>query len=307
MSVSLDGIDGLTDDIVRNAVRCAARRPIYSGDSLLEAHLVRSVQSQLEQDKRASGVRRERHYTLRDWTRSPGGVDLTVETEAGRVLMEMKVGKPQESLWDAIKLADILAAHGGHAASYLVYDGGGAGWGPNLDCSDLFRDCDEESVEKLIQRWPKAWMYLMLGGNGIRPRVSIGHLGVSVVSAESLVDHPNHELKALRVSPIGRETVEYDIEGWPTGYHPPREMRERIRIADEARGTGGASIAAAESNDPCHRYPWYRRWNQSKLDALVPTLKEAAYECLRKRLQNERNWTERQLRERVDPLRTSAK
>lgn len=46
---------------------------------------------------------------LPGWTRPPGGVDVAADLAdgTGRLAIETKVGKPEVSIWDAIKLADI--------------------------------------------------------------------------------------------------------------------------------------------------------------------------------------------------------
>ena len=63
----------------------------------------------------------EPRYALRGWTRRPGGMDLAFDWGPRRAPLECKVDKPDEALWDALKLADILCEYDVEAA-YLLYD-----------------------------------------------------------------------------------------------------------------------------------------------------------------------------------------
>lgn len=284
--------------ILGGAMKDVARRGAYRPAARPEAHLVAVVRDALRaQDGAAEVSDVEPRYALPGWTRSPGGVDLAVDDHAARrALVECKVDKPDESLWDALKLVDIVYMH--HVdAGFLLYDATDAIWAAH-PVAELFTSRARPwRVRELIERWPKAWGDLLYGGRGIRPRESVAKLHVAPVAAVSLA--AGRTARLLHVAPaISRDRQYFDDDGWPTGYEPPANLRTRSRyVTDSAPATG-------DELDVCHEYTWYRTWTQKRLARLVPTLDDDAFECLRRRLAAERNWTEHDLRTRVDPLRS---
>jgi hypothetical protein len=113
-----------TDVIVCTAAERAADDEIYSEPRRLEAQLVGALHRQLEHNRGVGTPRTECRFALPGWTRPPGGVDLSVSLarDTGSLVIEAKVGKPDEAIWDVIKLADILALDRTIIAAYLVYD-----------------------------------------------------------------------------------------------------------------------------------------------------------------------------------------
>jgi hypothetical protein len=297
--------DALVDDIVRRA----ASTRIYSGPSHLEAHLVDAVRRAFREDGQAAPSVAEPRYELRGWTRSPGGVDLLASPcdGSGTVLMEMKVGKPDEGLWDAVKLADILTHTPSAVAAYLIYGGSSARWVAKTPVAALFLNPPAcAAVRELIARWPAAWGDLLFGGKGIRPQTSTATLAFSLVGSHKARHHPGHQIKVLRVQPSGDDRETYDADGWPTGYEPPEGLRAKVLASEERRRLRMLEGSSpADERDPCHGYPWYAKWTQSRLIAVVPWLDPPAYACLRNRLHRERKWREDELRARVDPLRAA--
>ena len=285
------------DVTLRAALGVVADRGTYQPAGRPEAHLVAVVRDALRAQDGVNEVTEvEPRYPLAGWTRSPGGVDLAVDDDAGRrALIECKVDKPDESLWDAIKLADVLYDHRVDAA-FLLYDAADAIWTAAPGAELFTSRATRWRVSELIGRWPRAWGDALYGGRGIRPHESVAELHVAPVAAVALA--AGRTACLVRVAPaLSRERQQFDDDGWPVGYEPPSRIRERSRYTD-----GGTPVP--DSVDECHGYPWYRRWQQRRLDELVPTLDGDAYLCLRRRLAAERNWTEHDLRTRVDPLRS---
>lgn len=271
-----------------------------------EAALVGAVaQADTFRARNADTTREQRFRDLSGWTRPPGGVDVVVSGLAeGPVLMEMKVGKPGEAIWDAIKLCDILATEG-EGLGYLVYAGTPSTWSDDTEGSGLFQSTRTWCTSELIAEWPRAWGGLLVGGRGIRPRRSIGAINVTNVCWIN-VGGSSHSVKVVRVSPErGAPPQHFDEDGWPLGVLVPARLRSRVRkaLALPLRSAGAAAI----DRDPCHGYPWYSRWTQRRLDEVVESLADDdAYRCLRGRLNAERGWTEEDLRTRLDLLPRAA-
>lgn len=94
---------------IAKCVERAAQDLHYQSGERPEAVLVRAVRRALAQDGHMRLVDGEPRYALPGWTRPPGGVDVAADLAdgTGRLAIETKVGKPEVSIWDAIKLADI--------------------------------------------------------------------------------------------------------------------------------------------------------------------------------------------------------
>src|SRR4051812_41389511 len=193
----------------------------YAPAARPEAHLVAVVRASLRDS--VTVVAGEPRYQLHGWTRRPGGVDLAFDRGARRVLIECKVDKPDEALWDALKLADILCQHDAEAA-YLLYDASDAIW-CNHPVAPLFTGtarrwhfCD------LIARWPKAWGDLLYGGRGIRPRESVAEVNVEPTASVALTT--GRTARLMRITPVPSDHhQQFDDDGWPVGYEPPGNLR----------------------------------------------------------------------------------
>ena len=246
------------DEIVARSVREAADDLFYVPRKRPEFLLVAAVRRGLSADPRVRLVDGTPGYALPDWTRPPGGIDACVDLTdgRGRIAMEMKVGKPDESIWDAIKLADIQVFDARVRAGYLISD---ADWSPGAQGSALFahRPPRTRSSRALIAESPRAWAGTMIGGRGIRPRASVGGIELTWVTQAPLARHPGRRLIAVRVLPHrGARAETYDEEGFPVGYEPPPGLRAKVRRADEQR----AQVALAgpefgDRTDGCHGYP----------------------------------------------------
>lgn len=278
-----------TDDLIVRAVTAAAASPVYVRQARPEAQLVHAIAIAMWH----AGVRDmefEKVFPLLGWSRPPGGVDLMGTSESGETFAcEMKVGKPDESLWDAIKLADIQELDPQVRAGYLISD---ALWGQGADGTGLFDEPRARDVvcREAISAWPAAWDWALEGAKGIRPHTSVGAIHVAPLADIAMTAHPGRRLVAVRVTPVqGAPAQRYRGNGWPV------ELPDYVRPAGGRRGL---------TTDPCHDYPWYPSWSQKRIEALVPTLSPEAFACLRRRLMTERAWTESDLRQRVDPFRS---
>jgi hypothetical protein len=295
------------DALVEAVVTGAAGSRIYTSASHREADLVEAVRKVFVRDGQSAPSKVEPRYRLDGWTRPPGGVDLAADLYdgSGRLLMEMKVGKPDEAIWDAIKLADIVTQNPEVLAAYLIYGATADRWAPATPVARLFLDPPAQaSSRELIAWWPSAWADLLFGGDGIRPTESADSIAFSLIGSVKAVAHSGHVIKTLRVQATDDALDSYDTDGWPTGYEPPSGLRAIVLAREERRRLRRLESASPPDHvDPCHGYPWYATWTQRRLVNVVPGLDDPAYLCLRDRLKLERGWGEDELEDRVDPLR----
>lgn len=291
------------DNVITNAVHDAIETGLDLSGRRPEAALVSAIaDADSLRGKRASITREVRYRRLPGWTRQPGGVDLALDgVAAGRVVMEMKVDKPEEALWDALKLGEILSVEDCEAA-YLIYAGSGRIWHENVEGADLFLTGGTWRARDLIARWPRAWAGLLKGGRGIRPRRGVGAITITPVSWIDMHNAHGYSVQVARVSAVmDASPQDYDNDGWPVGFKPPRGLRSPVRATLKHQ-----RVAASPPTDPCHGYPWYPRWTDRRLAEVVQEIGDTgAFECIRHRLATERRWSEAELRARLDPLRGS--
>jgi hypothetical protein len=295
------------DNVITNAVHDAIETGIGLSGRRPEAALVRAIADVLDARQDVSVTREVRYRNVPGWTRPPGGVDLTLDgVAAGRVLMEMKVDKPEEALWDALKLGDILSVES-LTSAYLVYAGSECSWHEDVEGADLFLNPGVWRVLDLIERWPRAWAGLLEGGRGMRPRRGIGAITIARVCWINVGHEPGYSVRVVRVAPVmDTPPQEYDDDGWPVDFTPPRGLRLRVRRALARRQTR-QRVASVPTTDPCHGYPWYPRWTDRRLARVVREIGDNdAFDCLRHRLATERGWQETELCTRVDPLRRAS-
>ncbi len=290
-------IAGAVHDAIATGIDVSGRRP--------ENALVSAIAEALATRQGASVAREVRYRKLPGWTRPPGGVDLVLDLVAtGRVLIEMKVDKPAEVLWDALKLGDILSTED-LAAAYLVYAGTERTWQGGVEGAELFLNGGMQRARDLIERWPRAWAGLLEGGRGIRPRRGVGAITVTPICWINMSDEAGRSVQVARVAPVvGASPQEYDDDGWPIDFMPPHDLRAHVRRA-LAGQQAHQQAAQALQTDPCHGYLWYPRWTDRRLARVVCELGDDAFACLRSRLATERGWRDAELRARVDPLRGS--
>ncbi|MEX2107434.1 MAG: hypothetical protein WD827_00945 [Solirubrobacterales bacterium] len=282
-----------------DAVVAAAGTPIYEGPKLTsEANLVWAISEALRVDPDVRSLRTEYPCPLKAWTRNPGGIDLAVELSNGSLaLLEMKVDKPDEALWDALKLADFALSRPDLGPScFLIYDGAQPIWARPAEGAALFTVAGRHwSVRELIERWPTAWLSLMIGGRGIRPQRSVADIRVDPLLGAGHDFKENRILYTLQVAPMsGAATLAFDSDGWPVGYKPPKGLREKGQRKDRERKEG-APLEPPSTPDPCHGYPWYARWTRDLIREVAQQSDGEARECLRNRLIEERRWTDDEL------------
>lgn len=296
------------DNMIANAVHDAVGTGMDLSGRRPEAVLVGTIADADSLRRRKASIEREARYQkLAGWTRQPGGVDLALDgMTAGRVLVEMKVDKPHEALWDALKLCDILDAED-RATAYLIYAGTDRTWREEVEGADLFLTGGMWRTIDLIARWPRAWASLLEGGRGIRPRRGVSAFTITPVGWIVMHDAPGHSVRIARVAPTSdAPPQEYDNDGWPIGFTPPRGLRSRVRRTLAHQQT--SQWAGVTGTDPCHGYPWYPRWTDRRLVEVVKEIGTTdAFDCLRHRLATERSWTEAELQARVDPLRNPSR
>jgi hypothetical protein len=291
------------DNVITNAVHDAIETGIDLAGRRPEAALAAAIaDADSLRRRRATAAHEVRFPHLPGWTRQPGGIDLAVDGVAtGRVLIEMK-GKPEEALWDALKLGDILSVEDG-AIGYLIYAGSERAWREEIEGADLFLTGGMWRAADLIARWPRAWASLLEGGRGIRLRQGVGAVNITKVSWINMPAPPGYSVQVVRIAPImDALPQQYDDDGWPVGFTPPRGLRSRVRRA-LVRQQAGRRGKAPET-DPCHGYPWHARWTDRRLAEVISQIGDRdALDCLRRRLATDRGWSEAELRARLDPLR----
>jgi hypothetical protein len=174
-----DHVLDLPDSIASASARlvCCCIETMALSEQRPEASLVSAIaDADSLRKRRASVVHEARYRKLSGWTRQPGGVDLALDgVAAGRVFMEMKVGKPEEALWDALKLGDILSVEE-DANAYLIYAGTLRGWRDEVAGADLLLTGETWRALDLIVRWPQRGLICSWAGE------AFGHAEESVQS-----------------------------------------------------------------------------------------------------------------------------
>ena len=287
-------------DAVHAATARAGRVDIHRvADKKPERALVEAFRDGLGSTWHVSDLVLEQPCELTNWSTPPGGIDLVANLDDGRRLdFEMKVDKPDEVIWDAIKLADVNAARrcDGVAGSYLVVWATSRSW-VGGEASSLFDMPRTWGVTEMIETWPKAWNWARVGGRGKVPRTTVAEIGfepIAEVMAES--ELYDASIKVVRLWPSTTETLDFDAEGWPIGMEIPDLATPMAEITgDRPRTPSGVA-------DPCHGYLWLDRWTQRDLESAVPALDADARACLRSRLHGERGWSDVELVERFDGI-----
>ena len=203
------------------AVKAAARESYRAAPTRLEAQVVAAVERHIRTRRR----REHRDDLVEGWRRQPGGVDLAIVDLEGRarVLMEMKVEKLDESLWDVLKLA-ALHRYEHVDAAFLVYEGRRAVFEGSGDCAALFqkRVHPEDgtatwATEDLIRQWPRAWAGLLRGGYGNGPSEAPAEVVLELALTVPALNYPGREIRVIEVGPGGGALIHFDDDGWPPG------------------------------------------------------------------------------------------
>jgi hypothetical protein len=105
------------------------------------------------------------------WTRRPGPIDLVWDLDTSSCgAVELKIRKPDELIWDLIKVAEHTAgderAFGFAAICVQIELSDFALEGGALVAGEQSR---VQNPLAWIERWRQAWLKLMCGGRGIRP------------------------------------------------------------------------------------------------------------------------------------------
>lgn len=295
-------MDSWYDEAVQQAAKAAAMVDIHAvPGKKQERALVEAFRDGLALGGRFSEFVFEQRCDLRNWTSSPGGIDLVAYLDASQRLdFEMKVDKPDEVIWDAIKLAEIQVGGRCHgiAGAYLVLWATERSWAKG-EAAPLFEASRTWGVQEMIEQWPKAWNKLREGGRGKVPRSSVAAIGLEPVGGPAIAASATYggaSIQVARVWPATLERLDFDSEGWPVAMGIPNFATPMTAIvSDEPREPTGTP-------DPCHGYLWLHRWSQARLEEVVPTLDAEARACLRSRLNAERAWSEDELSERFDPI-----
>jgi hypothetical protein len=222
-------------------------RPVSEGqERILHMHL--------EQALSAYGPRREGRLTdhAAGWTRAPGGIDLVAESIS--LGIEVKVAKPEELLWDAIKLAQRVSPDAkwpkGLQAAALVVQTTGKALGQD-SCYMLASEPQTYDLRKLIDARRDDWYWLMCGGRGIRPLSLPATLEAGATHTYSYASNPD-VLLALRTfsapSLESAERIPLDAHGWPLDLDPPIDDKWRHRIDQCAEQPPTRKLAHAVPN-----------------------------------------------------------
>jgi hypothetical protein len=302
------------DEAVARAASCAANVEIHSiPRKRPERALTEAFRDGLSIESRFSGFAFEQKHGLSNFTRPPGKIDLVAEIDLVHALLfEMKVDHPDETIWDAIKLAQTQAGGKCHgiASAYLVVWATEASWKTKQATGLFERPSRSWGVKEMIEKWPRAWEDLRRGGNGIVPEHSVGAVGFEPIGQSTKAVSAKYDaiIKVARVWPASLKRQDFDSEGWPVGMEKPSYSRSLKKISERAsvpRVKGRRSPCHGSpigKPDPLHGYTWLPRWDQKILEAVVPVLDDLARACLRSRLRAERAWTDGELVERFDPI-----
>jgi hypothetical protein len=287
-------------DAVRAATARAGRVDIHRvAGKKPERALVAAFRDGLNSTWHIADLVLEQPCELTNWSTPPGGIDLVVNLDDGRRLdFEMKVDKPDEVIWDAIKLADVNAGRrcNGIAGSYLVLWATSRSWVVG-EASSLFDMPRTWGVKEMIETWPKAWNGVRVGGRGKIPRTTVAEIGFEpIAEVKAVSELYDASIKVVRLWPSTTETLDFDAEGWPVEMNIPDMATPMSEITgDRPRRPSGVA-------DPCHGYLWLDRWTQRDLESAVPALDADARACLRSRLHDERGWSDVELVERFDGI-----
>lgn len=222
------------DSILLAAAKRASANAIFEDGIKREARLVQALCEAMMKDRSLDVPRTECRFPLSNWTRAPGGVDLSVRARDGKtsLLVETKVGKPEEAIWDIIKLADICVLDKSVTDVYLAYAADKKAWAKADKRTALLAAVDRSwDVRGMIEHNEGSesdWRWLLKGGKGIRPEISISRVRLTRVGTCAMADL-DHELRLIKVRPVGRGKQHFDDEGHPTSLAKP----QGVRRADE--------------------------------------------------------------------------
>lgn len=228
------------------------------------------------------------------WTRPPGPFDLVWGTDAGRGVAELKIRKPDELMWDLVKLAD----HAGHDGAAFAF----AAICVQVEASDLHPGPgalvtgDRSGAQRprdWAEEWPDAWRWLMCGGRGIRPT----SLPRRVVLGEPLVigNAADTHMRIVGIAGVAPDEPRDPLDpwGWPAEIGPrPAGWRDRVQTAEAPRSGG-----TPQKMIDCAGYPIPARFRPRQpgpwLAEHYPQMTKPQRQELR-RLLRLRGWTEQE-------------
>jgi hypothetical protein len=176
----------------------------------------------------------------RGWTRPPGGIDLlatSADADGPFALgAEVKIGKLDELLWDAIKIGQRRGARwpGGLALSALIVELQPGDLEHPLAPRWFDETLREVDVTAAIRGWPKAWYGLMCGGRGIRPTSLPRTVRLGVGSTHRYADGTLLCWRTIDADRIDGERVAVDQHGFPAGIEIPETWRQQIELGSAA-------------------------------------------------------------------------
>ena len=176
------------------------------------------------------------------WTRAPGGIDVVALRDSGdreyALGIECKIGKPDELLWDAIKLGQRCGEdpwdHGLEAGAIVVEVSDTALRTPRAGAWFDPSVTEVDTIEA-IAGWPEAWYGLMCGGRGVRPTSLPRKL---MLGRGRSVKHPGGASalcwRLIIASALdGDDRIPVDSQGWPLQMTISDEWRRQIDRAAE--------------------------------------------------------------------------
>lgn len=228
-----------------------------------------------------------------DWNPLPGGIDLFVRHSRSprlRVVVETKVEKVDETLWDLLKVA-AASNLAGVEAGYLAVAASPGAWAEHQECTELFppllTQTEVHDVIDLIGRNRKAWRRLLNGGRA-RPISTPRSLVTRLIARTHLPEWAiNRELRIVRVEiPDPDNRISFGSDGWPV------DVDEVLKLPVRR----GRSAAADVDTGP---YP--RRFTWAWLEQNVPLMADDEFAPLEIELRS-RSWNPHELK-RVRALR----
>ena len=308
------------NETMARATRAAAADPRLRGGIKREKDLVNAIRDALGPDQTTKELQPK--GLKGKWRRIPGGIDLVLhevlcmptQRPSLAALMEMKIHKLDESLWDLIKTATLVGVSLIGPCGYLVYAADRSKFDDpdGENCSPLFQDkgvLKEWRTFDLIKRYPEAWSGLLKGssktGNPNFPLMAPSIICTELIAIAPIEGTSEQEIRVVRVwAPTPDEEVHFDNDGWPeresfeptTGHQPI--TWDSVR--DEFNKTVNATAASDPEERNASRYP--KRFSDPWLATNVPDMPSDEYSLLIAELKR-RGWRKDEIVERVEAHR----
>lgn len=212
------------DELMASAIELAGKRLQLhpEKDSFREELLEVAAGQAIEHLAPGASFQQTGHSTtsIPTWDRKLGDFDLKVTLpgeEQPSIFIEAKVDDISDTLWDLFKLTAVPLLSGA-VAGYLVVAATHSRWETGGDCFELYAPnprIQRWSAGKLFLSWDKAWKELTgPRGGKARPLSVPGHIETTFIGATDVVVFPDHEVRCIRVRPLGTFRVPF-IDGVP--------------------------------------------------------------------------------------------